>query len=186
MRMRNLRGEWNFHLQKINQTRSCHRFIFFGQKIIQKLVGLGVERWNDCLLSLIRMRGGGGVWGVIWLVVAMLAWLCCIRTSDLYFNISYPVSAQHCNMEDWSVKFSKQGFSSCGSPDGYYFLSGFERSEIDSLQGLKKAKCCRRSQTFWNLPTQCQMPNWIDTMGRQVIPLQFSYQRYKWSRELGL
>ena len=75
-------------------------------------------------------------------------------------------SADNCNMEDWSRSFSQKGFTSCSSRDGYYYITGFEKTDDDSLLGLKKAKCCRRSQTFWNVPTQCQMPNWMSTMGK--------------------
>ncbi|KAJ7370003.1 hypothetical protein OS493_034735 [Desmophyllum pertusum] len=66
-------------------------------------------------------------------------------------------------MLDWSNSFNKKGETSCESL-GIYNLVGFERDGTDNLLGIKKAKCCDRDQTFWNTPTQCQMPDWVRSM----------------------
>ena len=67
-------------------------------------------------------------------------------------------------MQDWSNSFKKDDETSCESSNGYFNLVGFERDGTDNLQGIKKVKCCERDQTFWNLPTQCQMPDWIKSL----------------------
>jgi len=65
-------------------------------------------------------------------------------------------------MHDWSNSFNKNDETSCEYE--FYNLVGFERDGTDNLQGIKKAKCCERDRTFWNQPTQCQMPDWIRSL----------------------
>lgn len=67
-------------------------------------------------------------------------------------------------MEDWGSNFRKDDETSCEGGGGYYYLVGFERDGTNNLNGIKRAKCCARDQTFWNIPTQCQMPDWIRSL----------------------
>lgn len=71
-------------------------------------------------------------------------------------------------MQNWGSSFKKDDETSCESGNGYYNLVGFERDGTDNLNGIKKVKCCERDQTFWNQPTQCQMPDWIKSMDGYV------------------
>ena len=64
-------------------------------------------------------------------------------------------------MQNWGSNFKKSDETACES---YYNLVGFERDGTNNLRGIKRAKCCRRDQTFWNQPTQCQTPDWIGSL----------------------
>lgn len=71
------------------------------------------------------------------------------------------LDARNCVMRDWN--FTIKGEKEC---DMFKYLVGFERDGNDYLPGLKKAKCCERDKTFWGVPTQCQMFDWIRSMDR--------------------
>ena len=70
-------------------------------------------------------------------------------------------------MHEWSNSFNKNDEKSCDYE--FYNLVGFERDGTDNLQGIKKAKCCERDRTFWNQPTQCQMPDWIRSLDGWIL-----------------
>ena len=88
---------------------------------------------------------------------------------------SITAAERTCYLQDWSKDFSKAGETNCKSPDGLglYYIVGFERDDTDNLQGIKKAKCCERDETFRALPTMCQMPNWLDKMSGYETIFEF-------------
>ena len=121
----------------------------------------------------------GIICGTVWRSFAVLG-----SFADLYSTLRWrfivlilfffsAVATEDCYMEDWSSSISKKGESMCSSPNGYgyYYLKGLERDGTGDLRGIKKAKCCVRDQTFWGLPTMCQMPNWKISMDRLEFKL---------------
>ena len=81
-------------------------------------------------------------------------------------------------MEDWGSNFRKDDETSCEGGGGYYYLVGFERDGTNNLNGIKRAKCCARDQTFWNIPTQCQMPDWIKSLDGWVGFVKYTCEHF--------
>ncbi|XP_067021981.1 uncharacterized protein [Acropora muricata] len=103
-----------------------------------------------------------------------------IHLNFLFCSFLFPyfefAEGRSCFMEDWGSNFRKDDETSCEGGGGYYYLVGFERDGTNNLNGIKRAKCCARDQTFWNIPTQCQMPDWIrslDGAGRSACQQGF-------------
>ena len=78
-------------------------------------------------------------------------------------------------MKDWGSNFRKDDETFC---PGFYYLAGFERDSTDNLNGIKRAKCCARDETFWYNPTQCQMPDWIRSLDGWVGCVKHTYEHF--------